>query len=89
MLQNSMTLKASFASPPPPTFTCDDASKIGTPTLVVEGELTLKVRRLIDNEFVRCMPHVERVLIPRAARPLEMVNPKDFNAAVLQFLAKQ
>jgi NhaP-type Na+/H+ or K+/H+ antiporter len=56
---------------------------------VVEGELTLKVRRLIDNELVRCMPHVERVLIPRAAHPLEMVNPKDFNAAVLQFLAKQ
>jgi non-heme chloroperoxidase len=89
MLQNSTTLKASFASPPPPTFTCDDASKTGTPTLVVEGELTLKVRRLIDNELVRCMPHVERVLIPRAAHPLEMVNPKDFNAAVLQFLAKQ
>jgi len=88
MLQNSTTLKASFVSPPP-TFTCDDASKVGTPTLVVEGELTLKIRRLIDDEVVRCMPHVERVLIPRAAHPLEMVNPKDFNAAVLQFLAKQ
>jgi pimeloyl-ACP methyl ester carboxylesterase len=88
MLQNSTTLKASFASPPPPTFTCDDASKIGTPTLVVEGELTLKVRRLIDNELVRCIPRVERVLILRTAHPLEMLNPKDFNATVLEFLAK-
>lgn len=88
MLQNTSTLKPSFASPPPPPFTCDDAGKIGTPTLLVEGEVTQKLRHLLINELQRCLPNADRVQISGAAHPLEMVKPKDFNAAVLQFLAK-
>jgi pimeloyl-ACP methyl ester carboxylesterase len=88
MLQNTSTLKPFFAGPPPPPFTCEDAGKIGAPTLLVEGEATQKLRHFIDNELQRCLPNVDRVQIPGAAHPLEMVNPKDFNVAVLQFLAK-
>jgi pimeloyl-ACP methyl ester carboxylesterase len=88
MLQNTSTLKPLFASPPPPPFTCGDAGKIATPTLLVEGELTQKLRHLLDNELQRCLSNVDRVQIPGAGHPLEMVNPKDFNVAVLQFLAK-
>jgi pimeloyl-ACP methyl ester carboxylesterase len=88
MLQNTSTLKPFFASPPLPPFTCDDAGKITAPTLLVEGELTQKFRHLLDNELQRCLPNVDRAQIPGAAHPLEMVNPKDFNAAVLQFFAK-
>jgi pimeloyl-ACP methyl ester carboxylesterase len=88
MLQNTSTLKPLFVSPVPPPFACDDAGKITAPTLLVEGELTLKVRHLLDDELQRCLPNVDRVLISGAAHPLEMVNPKDFNVAVLQFLMK-
>jgi pimeloyl-ACP methyl ester carboxylesterase len=88
MLQNTSTLKPFFASPPPPPFTCDDAGKIAAPTLLVEGEVTQKFRPLIDNELQRCLPSVDRVQIPGAGHTLEMVSPKDFNTAVLHFLAK-
>jgi non-heme chloroperoxidase len=88
MLQNTSTLKPLFASPPPPPFTCDDARKIGAPTLLVEGEMTAKFRHLLVDELQRCLPSADRVQISGAAHPLEMVKPKEFNAAVLQFLAK-
>jgi non-heme chloroperoxidase len=88
ILQNTSTLKPLFGSPPPPPFTCDDASKIETPTLLLEGEMTQKFRHLIDDELRRCLPNVELIQISGASHPLEMVNPKDFNAAVLKFLAK-
>jgi non-heme chloroperoxidase len=54
---------------------------------LAEGEVTQKFRHLIDNELQRCLPNVERVQISGAAHPL-MLKPKDFNAAVLQFLAR-
>jgi pimeloyl-ACP methyl ester carboxylesterase len=62
--------------------------KIKAPTLIVEGELTYKDRVLIDDELQRCIPNTSRVTIAKAAHPLEMINPKGFNAAVLEFLDK-
>jgi non-heme chloroperoxidase len=87
-LANTSTLKPFFASPPPPPFACDDAKKIDAPTLLVAGELTQRFRYLILDELQRCIPNTERANIPQASHPLEMVNPKEFNATTLQFLAK-
>jgi pimeloyl-ACP methyl ester carboxylesterase len=87
-LDNTSTMKPFFASPPPPPFTCEDAKKIEAPTLLMEGELTQPFRPLVLNELQRCLPHTERAKIPHASHPLEMINPKDFNATTLQFLAK-
>jgi pimeloyl-ACP methyl ester carboxylesterase len=88
MLENSSTVKPLLAGPPPPPFTCDDAKKISAPTLIVEGELTLKLRVLVDDELQRCIPNTSKATITGAAHPLEMINPQGFNAAVLEFLAK-
>lgn len=88
MLQNASTVKPLLASPPPPSFTCDDARAIATPTLLVEGQLTHNFRRLVNDELQRCLPIAERAAVPNAAHPLEMVNPQGFNAVVLQFLDK-
>lgn len=88
MLQNTSTLKPLFASPPPPPFTCGDARTINVPTLLVEGELTQQFRRLVVDELQRCLPNTDRVKVANSGHPLEMVQPKDFNAAVLLFLAK-
>jgi pimeloyl-ACP methyl ester carboxylesterase len=88
MLENSSTLKPNLTSPPPPPFSCDDARKIGMPTLLMEGEITHKFRVLVNDELQRCIPNTSRAVVTKAAHPLEMVNPQGFNAAVLEFLAK-
>ena len=87
-LDNASTMKPFLASPPPPPFTCDDAKKIDVPTLLMAGELTQPFRHLVLDELQRCIPNTERAKIPQASHPLEMINPKDFNATTLQFLAK-
>ena len=76
-----------LASPPPP-FTCEDAKTIAMPTLLIEGELTRKYRKMVNAELRRCLPNATVVTVPGAAHPLEMVNPKGVNEAVLQFLAQ-
>jgi pimeloyl-ACP methyl ester carboxylesterase len=86
--QNAHTIKPMLASPPPPSFTCDDAKTIGMPTLLIEGELTQKYRKMVNAELERCLPHAAVVTVAGAAHPLEMINPKGFNEAVLQFLAQ-
>ena len=88
MLQNASTAKPLLASPPPPSFTCDDAKTMTVATLLVEGQLTHEFRRMVNAELQRCLPHAERTVVPGAAHPLEMVKPQEFNAAVLQFLDK-
>jgi len=88
MLQNASTVKPLLASPPPPSFTCDDAKTMTVATLLVEGQLTHEFRRMVNAELQRCLPHAERTVVPGAAHPLEMVKPQEFNAAVLQFLDK-
>jgi pimeloyl-ACP methyl ester carboxylesterase len=88
MLQNTSTLKPYFGSPPPPTFTCEDAMKIAAPTLLVSAELSHQFRRLIDSELERCIPQADRAIIPGTGHPLEMNKPTEFNAAVLRFLAR-
>lgn len=86
--QNASTIKPMLASPPPPSFTCDDAKTISMPTLLIEGELTQKYRKMVNAELRRCMPNATVVTVAGAAHPLEMINPKGFNEAVLQFLAQ-
>jgi pimeloyl-ACP methyl ester carboxylesterase len=88
MLENVSTLKPFLANPPPPPFSCEDAGRLSMPTLLVEGDITNKDRVLINDELLRCIPNSSRVTVEKAAHPLEMVNPKGFNAAVLEFLAK-
>jgi pimeloyl-ACP methyl ester carboxylesterase len=86
--QNAHTIKPMLASPPPPSFTCDDAKTIVVPTLLIQGELTHKFRKLVNAELQRCMPNATVVAVAGAAHPLEMINPKGFNEVVLQFLAR-
>jgi pimeloyl-ACP methyl ester carboxylesterase len=86
--QNASTIKPMLASPPPPSFTCEDAKNITMPALLIEGELTQKYRKMVNAELRRCLPNATVVTVPGAAHPLEMINPKGFNEAVLQFLTQ-
>jgi pimeloyl-ACP methyl ester carboxylesterase len=62
--------------------------RLTVPTLIIEGEKTIKLHQLVDDELLRCLPGSERVIIPHAAHRSAGENPEAFNNAVLTFLSK-
>ena len=68
------------------TFTCEDAARIVTPTLLLYGGNSPLKYRLINDELYRCLPNVERAIIPGAAHVLHSHNPQEHNRVVLNFL---
>jgi pimeloyl-ACP methyl ester carboxylesterase len=77
-----------FAGPPPPPFSCEDARKMSAPTLLIVGEKTQLLRRMIMELRSKCLPRASLVEVPGVGHPLvEIMNPKDFNSVVLRFLA--
>lgn len=92
LLENMrLEMKAELSSPPKaePSFTCEDAGRIKTPTLLLEGDRTLRLLQLMNQEFQKCMPGSERVVLPNATHALELENPTGFNEIVLEFLTRQ
>jgi non-heme chloroperoxidase len=71
----------------PPT-TCEDVQKVKTPTLLLDGELSPKIFRLINDALERCLPSAVRATISAASHGLEVENPQAFNETVLAFIAK-
>jgi non-heme chloroperoxidase len=71
-----------------PPITCEDVQKVKAPTLVLDGELSPKMFRLINDMLKHCLPSVERVTIPAASHALQIENPQAFNEKVLAFVAK-
>ncbi|MFL5731675.1 MAG: alpha/beta fold hydrolase [Chloroflexia bacterium] len=71
-----------------PDFTCQDASQIQAPTLLLRGELSPRMYYLINDELARCLPNAEQALIPQATHVLHGQNPEAHNQVALAFLAK-
>ena len=71
-----------------PPVSCDDLKKINTPVLIMTGEKTLPLFRVINEELNKCLPNKEKVILPNATHGLEMENPVDFNRIVLAFIEK-
>ena len=72
-----------------PDLTCEDASKIKAPTLLMRGANSPRMYTLINNELARCIPHAEQVIIPYASHVLHNHNPEEHNRVVLEWLARQ
>ena len=92
MMENARTLKRARLNPsssPSPSFSCEDASKISIPTLLLHGELSPRMFVAINDILEPCLPNVERAIIPSVSHSLEMENPAAFNETVLGFLARQ
>jgi pimeloyl-ACP methyl ester carboxylesterase len=69
-------------------ITCEEASKIQAPTLILTGENSQKISLLVSQELRRCMPHAEQAQIGAAAHLLHVMNPQAYNSTVLEFLTK-
>lgn len=83
-------MKAELSAPPRQdlSFTCDDVRRITAPTLLVEGERTLRLFQLMTQELQKCLPNSERAVLPQATHALQMENPAGFNEIVLRFLTR-
>lgn len=67
-------------------FTCEEARNIKTPTLLLTGEKTIKMFRLIIEELERCLPANRMEIIPESTHEMPADNPEAFNRMVLEFL---
>jgi non-heme chloroperoxidase len=66
LTDNVHTLKTSLTLPPEP-FTCDDARKLGVPTLLVAGDVSPRIFPLMLNGFQPDLRTTERVTILQAS----------------------
>lgn len=71
-----------------PLFTCEDATHIEQPVLLLKSEQGPHLFHLIVDELCRCLLNAECGVIPGASHAMHVGNPAAFNAVVLDFLEK-
>jgi len=69
-------------------FTCEDARRIAAPTLVLTGDRSPSGFRRIAATVAHCVVRGELVMISGASHPMQILNPRAFNEAVLKFVAQ-
>ncbi len=89
MIENARELKgANMDKNLFPPFACEDARDVNVPTLLIDGELSLKMFGLVQDMLEQCLPNKERAMIPAASHGLQLDNPQAFNETVLVFLTQ-
>jgi pimeloyl-ACP methyl ester carboxylesterase len=79
------TASANYWTP----FTCEDAGRITTPTLLLTGQQSLPMFQLIVRELERCLPNSERVVVPDSTHEMPADNTAAYNETVLAWLEEQ
>jgi pimeloyl-ACP methyl ester carboxylesterase len=88
-MQNSRFFKANtLSSDPFPNLSKDKVKRLRIPTLIITGENTIKIHKLVNEELARLLPKAEQAVIPKAGHGSPRENPQAFNEAVLKFLAR-
>jgi pimeloyl-ACP methyl ester carboxylesterase len=64
------------------------AAQLPMPTLLLTGDQTLPIHRLLNDEIERVLPQAQRIRLPEASHDMWNEQPDACGAAVLQFLAK-
>jgi pimeloyl-ACP methyl ester carboxylesterase len=71
-----------------PPVTCDDLKKIQTPILLLGGDRSPLILKLLINELNRCLTNKEKAILLNTNHGLETENPAEFNKIVLGFIDK-
>jgi pimeloyl-ACP methyl ester carboxylesterase len=88
-MQNSHFFKANtLSSDPFPNLSKDKVRRLRIPTLIITGENTIKIHKLVNEELARLLPKAEQAIIANAGHGSPRENPEGFNEAVLKFLAR-
>ena len=85
-MRNARSIEAlCLSSDPFPVLSRAELSRLRVPTLVVTGENTIRIHKLVNGELVRLLPNVKSVTIPGAGHGSPRENASAFNRAVLGF----
>jgi pimeloyl-ACP methyl ester carboxylesterase len=76
------------SSDPFPDVLRERVRQLRMPALVVSGENTDELHKLVTEELARVMPGAERAIIRQAGHGSPRQNPAAFNEAVLAFLSR-
>jgi pimeloyl-ACP methyl ester carboxylesterase len=88
IMQNALAIKAlNTSSDPFPSISKEKLRRLEIPTLIVTGENTVKIHKLVNQELIRLLPNAKEVVIPNAGHGTARENPQVFNETVLKFLA--
>jgi len=88
IMRNARAIEAlTRSSDPFSNLSREQVRGLDIPTLIVTGENTIKIHRLVNEELARLLPNVKQVVIPKAGHGSPRDNPSVFNAEVLEFLA--
>jgi pimeloyl-ACP methyl ester carboxylesterase len=89
VMQNARFFRAlTLSSDPYPNLSKDKVKRLSMPILIITGENTIKIHKLVNEELARLLPKAERVITPKAGHGSARENPQAFNEAVLKFLAR-
>ena len=86
MLENARILPLLFASPPPPTITCEDLGLLGIPVGIAVGENSRVYCRIVAEAAHRCIPGSALIRVPNARHLWPSQDPAAFSRLVLDFL---
>jgi pimeloyl-ACP methyl ester carboxylesterase len=88
-MQNSRFFKAAtLAADHSPEVSREKVRQLKMPILIISGEHTFPMMRLIVEELVKVLPNAERSVIAGAGHASPREKPREFDAAVLSFLTK-
>jgi pimeloyl-ACP methyl ester carboxylesterase len=65
-----------------------ELKRLRVPALIVTGENTLRLHKLVNAELIQLLPESQHVTIPNAGHGSPRENPTAYNAAVLAFLLR-
>ncbi|MBI3054873.1 MAG: alpha/beta hydrolase [Betaproteobacteria bacterium] len=89
IMQNSRAMKAvAVSSDLQPNLPKAKVGQLNLPILIITGENTIRIHKLVNEELARLLPKAERATIPKAGHGSARENPQAFNEAVLKFLAR-
>lgn len=75
-------------APSPMPLNCEELSSVKAPVLMIRGDSTPKFLEMYVDAGLECLD-MESVTIEDVAHTIHSIKPKEFNKAVLQFLAGQ
>jgi non-heme chloroperoxidase len=88
-MQNSRFFKANtLSSDPFPNLSKARVRRLRIPVLIITGENTIKIHKLVNEELARLLPNAEQAIIPKAGHGSPRENPQAFNEAMLKFLTR-
>jgi len=89
-IQNSRFFKANaLSSDPFPKLSKEKVKRLRIPVLIITGENTIRIHKLVNEELARLLPRAERATIPKAGHFSPRENPQAFNEVVLRFFLNQ